>query len=48
MCNLVEIINHKTVKIIEYPTLKINSHYRSVIEELYKNFKQNNVILLYI
>jgi hypothetical protein len=46
MCNLVELIDNKTVRIHEFPTVKIANQHKINVEELSKILKQKNVTLI--
>lgn len=48
MCSLVQLIDNKTIRIHEYPTLKFQTKYREMVNEFGKVLRNQNVIFLVI
>ena len=48
MCSLVQLIDNKTVRIHEFPTLKFSIKFREYVQELAKKLKIQNVTYPFI
>lgn len=47
MCSLVQLVDNKTLKIHEFPTLKFNNKSKENVLELARNLKIQHVISLF-
>ncbi len=45
MCNFVQLVDNKTIRVHEFPTLKFNIKFRELVQVLAKNLTIQNVFL---